>query len=57
MYKSGEEWKPVNNPTARTNTINQPNRVTFDPVEAKVFRLVVQLQAGYSAGILEWKVE
>jgi hypothetical protein len=33
------------------------NRVAFAPVETKALRLEVQLQPGWSGGILEWKVE
>jgi len=31
--------------------------ITFDPVQADAIKIVVQLRKGYSAGILEWKVE
>jgi len=36
--------------------IDQFNRVTFTPVAITALRIEVQLQAGWSGGILEWKV-
>ena len=32
-------------------------RTTFDPVETTALRIELDLQPGWSAGILEWKVE
>ncbi len=54
LYQSGHEWKPVTGATACTTEIDRFNRVTFDPVETKGVRLEVQLQPGWSGGILEW---
>jgi hypothetical protein len=33
------------------------NRTTFDPIETDAVRIEMQLQPGWSAGILEWKVD
>jgi hypothetical protein len=32
------------------------NRVLFDAVKTKALRIAVQLQAGWSGGILQWRV-
>jgi len=32
------------------------NRLAFEPVRAEGLRIEVQLQPGFSGGILEWKV-
>jgi hypothetical protein len=33
------------------------NSVRFKPVETKALRLEVKLQQGFSAGILEWRID
>jgi hypothetical protein len=57
FYQSGGAWKPVPGASAYGNELDGFNRVTFDAVETKALRLEVQLQPGWSGGILEWKVE
>ncbi len=56
LYRDGEEWKPVSSASGYGVEADRYNRVTFDPVETTGLRIEVQLQPGYSAGILEWKV-
>jgi len=56
LYRDKEQWRPVENCSDCTIHRNQFNIVTFDPIETAALRLEVQLQAGYSAGILEWRV-
>jgi hypothetical protein len=57
FYKDGEQWKPVatvDNYGVEKDTFNQ---VKFDSVHTTALRLEAQLQSGFSAGILEWKLE
>lgn len=56
FYNTGSGWKPVENPDAYQAKKDQYNRVSFDPVKTSAFRLELQLQKDYSAGIIEWKV-
>lgn len=56
FYRAGEEWKPVENPGDYTTKLDGFNRVQFQGVEALGLRIEAQLQPGFSAGILEWKV-
>lgn len=55
-YLDGEEWRPVANPTGYGVAKDTYNRVDFDPVETTAIRIEVQLQPGFSGGILEWKL-
>jgi len=57
LYKDGDNWKEVEGATQARTAINDYNRVTFTPVNASALRLEVQLQPGFSAGILKWKIE
>jgi hypothetical protein len=52
----GATWKPVSNASGVGVLKDQLNRVTFDPVSPSSLRLEVQLQPGFSGGILEWCV-
>ncbi|MCX8156022.1 MAG: glycoside hydrolase family 127 protein [Verrucomicrobiae bacterium] len=57
LYRDGEEWRPVSQPSGYGTEMDRFNRVTFAPVETRALRLEVQLQPGWSGGILEWRVE
>ena len=46
----------VSNATSYGVAANQFNTVQFAPVQTTAVRLYVQLQSGYSGGILEWQV-
>ena len=57
LYKSGDVWKSV---AAMANLGVKKdgwNRVEFPAVETKALRLEVQLQKGFSGGVLDWKVK
>jgi uncharacterized protein len=56
LYKSGEEWKPVENIEPYGVEKNRYNRVAFKPVTTTTLRLEVTMQSNWSAGIQEWKV-
>ena len=57
LYQSGSDWTPVTNPTSDPPTKDQWNRMKFSPVKTSALRLVVELQAAFSGGILEWRVK
>ena len=56
LRKSGDDWKPVEGANKFGVKKDAWNRVNFSAVETKALRLEVQLQRGFSGGILEWKV-
>lgn len=57
FYKSGDRWLPVQNKNAFGVDKDKYNTVKFDPVKSTAFRLEVQLQPEWSAGIHEWKIK
>ena len=57
LYQSDGEWKQVASASTYGTEMDHFNRVAFASVETKALRLEVQLQPGWSGGILEWKVE
>ena len=57
LYRNDGEWKPVPNPRGLGVEKDRFNITRFDPVVATALRVEVQLRPGYSAGILEWKIE
>lgn len=57
VYRADGQWRDVTGASAFETTLDQFNRVTFEPVEADGLRIEVKLQKGFSGGILEWKVE
>ena len=57
LYKSGEEWRPVQNLDPYGLEKDVYNLVRFRPVRTQALRLEIQLQQDFSAGIHEWKVK
>jgi hypothetical protein len=57
LYRAAAEWKPVANAQSQTLSKDAWNRMTFDPVDTSALRLEVELQPGFSGGILEWRVK
>jgi len=55
QYLAGTNWITVSGATAYGVARNQFNTVQFTPVLTTAVRLQVQLQSGYSGGILEWQ--
>jgi hypothetical protein len=56
QYLAGTNWVSVSGATAYGVARNQFNTVQFNPVQTTAVRLCVQLQSGFSGGILEWQV-
>jgi hypothetical protein len=57
LYQEASEWKPVPDPVAAAVARDQWNRMRFRPVKTTALRIEVQLQPGFSGGILEWRVK
>jgi len=55
LYKSGNEWKPVEDASEYGTKLDAFNRVTFKAVKTSAVRLEVQLKPDVSGGILEWR--
>ncbi len=56
LYKSGNDWKPVETTGNFGVAKDKFNKVTFAPVTTTALRLEVQLQPKFSGGILEWRM-
>lgn len=57
LYRDGEAWKPVAAEGTYGVAKDRGNRVGFRAVETDGLRLEVELQKGFSGGVLEWKVQ
>ncbi len=57
LYKSGDQWLPVETLGAYEISKDKYNTVKFKPVQTNALRLEVNLPAEHSSGIHEWKVE
>jgi DUF1680 family protein len=55
-YKDGDRWAPVKVKGDYPVKMDAWCSVEFEPVTASEFRLVVQLQKGWAAGVHEWQV-
>ena len=55
-YKDGDTWKPVDATGAYGVASDAYNRVTFVPLSAASWRVEVQLQDGFSGGLLRWRL-
>ena len=56
QYLAGTNWVTVTGASSYSVAPNTFNSVSFTPVLTTAVRLVVQLQNGYSGGILAWQV-
>jgi hypothetical protein len=56
LYRSGNEWKPVESGSGYGVEKDEFNQIAFQPVTTNALRLEVTLQPKWSAGIQEWKV-
>ncbi len=57
LYKSGDQWLPVEARGAYGVARNAWNAVNFNPVTTPALRIEVTMQQGFSAGLQEWKVK
>ena len=56
MIREDGTWKPVKAAGAYGAATDTFNKLAFEPVTTDALRLEVQLQPGFSGGILEWRV-
>jgi hypothetical protein len=56
LYRTGDQWKAVETEDTFTTKLDTFNRAAFTPIEAAALRIEVQLQPGFSGGILEWRI-
>ncbi len=56
LYKSGNDWKPVEPTGDYGVAVDKFNAITFQPITTTALRLEVQLQPKFSGGILEWRI-
>jgi len=57
LYREGDKWVPVANSVPYSIERDRSTPVSFDAVRTESLRIEIELQAGFSAGIYEWKVE
>jgi uncharacterized protein len=57
LYKDGDTWKPVETAEQWGVEKNRYNSVKFKPVTTGGFRLEVDFQEGFSAGVQRWRVK
>ncbi len=57
LYRDGDEWKEVKNPSGYGTEVDKFNVVTFEPVMTSAMRLEVQCQERRSAGVYEWRIK
>ena len=54
-YRDGDIWRPVQNASGYGVERDRYNAVTFAPITTASLRLTVQLQDGFSGGVLRWR--
>jgi uncharacterized protein len=59
LWLDGDEWKPVKLLKDEHYGISRDrfNKVSFEPVTTRELRLEVKLKAGFSGGVLKWRVK
>jgi DUF1680 family protein len=57
LYKSGDQWLPVQTTSALGVARNGWNTIAFTPVTTAALRIELSMQQGFSAGLQEWKVK
>jgi len=57
LYFNNGKWKEVRKHGEYPLSKDEFNTIEIAPIETTAIRLIIQLQDGYSGGILEWKVE
>jgi hypothetical protein len=57
LYRKDGKWQAAHEPGSLKAELNKFNRAELAPVTTDALRVEVQLQDGYSGGVLEWRVE
>ena len=56
LWRDGASWRPVKTTAAYGVNKDAFNAITFETVTTRALRLEVQLQPGFSGGVLEWRL-
>jgi predicted GH43/DUF377 family glycosyl hydrolase len=56
LYQDGGTWKPVSDNATTIATRDQFNPMSFAPIKTRALRIEVELQSGFSGGLLKWHV-
>jgi len=56
LYRDGDQWKPVENIAGYGIDKDRFNEVAFSKVITTAIRIEVQLQPGFSGGVLGWRL-
>jgi hypothetical protein len=57
LYKSGDDWLPVQTTSPYAVARNAWNAIAFTPVTTAALRIEISMQQGFSAGLQEWRVK
>jgi hypothetical protein len=57
LYKSGDQWLPVQTSSTFGVARNAWNGITFTPVTTPALRIELSMQEKFSAGLQEWRVK
>lgn len=57
LYKDGNEWRPVVDSNGYATELDMYNRTAFTQVTTSAVRLEIQMQRGWSAGVLQVRFE
>ena len=57
LHRQGGQWRPVPTTSPLGVEKDKYNTVTFAPVTTDALRVEVKLRAGFSGGILEWRLQ
>jgi DUF1680 family protein len=57
LYKSGDQWLPVETTSPMGTARNTWNAISFRPVTTAALRIELTMQEKFSAGLQEWKVK
>ena len=57
LWRDGDQWKPVQDAAKFPVVKDRFNSSTFAPVTTNAVRLEIQLQNGFSGGILQWRLK
>jgi len=57
LYRDGTDWKEAAEPSVLPAAADKWNSLSFRPVDTAALRIEAQLQPGFSAGLLCWRVK
>jgi hypothetical protein len=57
LYRKDGKWQVAHDAAALQAEIDKFNHADLEPLTTDALRIEVQLQPGYSGGVLEWRVK